>query len=334
MKVLRLRGIHDFILTDEPTPIPGGGEVLLKTAVVSICGSDTHWYSEGQIGGVSLMKPLVLGHEFSAVLASGQDTGARVAVDPAIPCMHCEFCLEGKPNVCPDIRFAGANDIDGALREYLPWPEENIYLLPDSISNIEGAMLEPLGVGLHALELGPIGPGETVGVYGTGTIGLMIIALARLAGAARIFATDLLPGRLETALKMGATDVFLADGSEGKKVWDATGRRGVDVAFESAGENDAVETAMVTSKPGGRAVIVGITADNKTTFTASVARKKGLTIMISRRMKRTYPRAITLVSSRRLDLSPLISHILPFSRYEEGFQLAEKRSGVKVVLEF
>jgi L-iditol 2-dehydrogenase len=91
---------------------------------------------------------------------------------------------------------------------------------------------------------------------------------------------------------------------------------------------------MVTSKPGGRAVIVGITADNKTTFTASVARKKGLTIMISRRMKRTYPRAMTLVSSRRLDLSPLISHILPFSRYEEGFQLAEKRSGVKVVLEF
>jgi L-iditol 2-dehydrogenase len=194
-------------------------------------------------------------------------------------------------------------------------------------------MLEPLGVAMHSLRMGPFQPGMDVGVYGCGPIGLMVIRLACLAGAGRIFATDIISQRLELAREMGATDVFMADGSERAAVLGATRKRGVDVSFEVAGQNDAVETAVVTCKPGGCVVVTGITADDRTTFTASAARRKGLTIKIVRRMKHTYPRAIRLVSSGMVDVHSLISHILPFEQYPKAFDLAEKRAGIMVVLD-
>jgi L-iditol 2-dehydrogenase len=194
-------------------------------------------------------------------------------------------------------------------------------------------MLEPLGVAIHASRLGPLQPGMDVGVYGCGPIGLLMIQLARLAGAGRIFATDILSQRLEIAREMGATEVYMADGSERDAILGATRKRGVDVAFEVAGQAEAVETAVVTSKPGGLVVITGIPADDRTTFSAAAARRKGLTIKIVRRMKHTYPRAIQLVSSGKIDVHTLISHVLPFAQYQKAFDLAEKRVGIKVVIE-
>jgi L-iditol 2-dehydrogenase len=333
MKTLRLFGAHDLRLLDEPTPTPAAGEVLLKVASVGICGSDSHWFSEGNIGGVPLTQPLVLGHEFTAVVASGDLRGKRVAVDPAIPCGKCEFCEEGNPNLCPSVRFAGTGTVDGALAEFISWPARNLFPLPDSVSNIEGALLEPLGVAMHALSLAPVRPGMTVGVYGCGPIGLLIVQLARLSGALRIFASDLREERLQAALDTGASEVFMADEHERDKVRAETRSRGVDVAFEVAGADEAVETAMVTCKPGGKVVIVGIPSEDHTTFTASVARKKGLTILMCRRMKHTYPRSIELVASGRVNLKNLVSHSFPFGEYQNAFLTAEKRNGIKVVIE-
>jgi L-iditol 2-dehydrogenase len=214
------------------------------------------------------------------------------------------------------------------------WPAHALFPLPDNVSNIEGAMLEPLGVAMHATHLGKIEPGMSVGVYGSGPIGLLTIQMARLAGATRIFATDKLSSRLEAAREMGATDVFQADGFEGKQILASTGGRGVDLAFEAAGDHGSVETAVVTAKPGGRVVVIGINADDHTIFPASPARKKGLTIMIVRRMANVYPRAITLVSSRQVDLMSLVSFVYPFEQYDRAFQLAEQRAGLKVVIDF
>ena len=132
---------------------------------------------------------------------------------------------------------------------------------------------------------------------------------------------------------MGATDVFQADGSEREKIKTATHGRGVDVAYEAAGEDEAVETAVVTTKPGGRLVLVGIPKEDHTTFTASVARRKGLTIMMCRRMKHTYPRAIDMVASGKIDLKPLVTHRYPFAEFAKAFLTAENREGIKVVLE-
>lgn len=334
MKTLRLHGIHDLRFSEEPIPAPRPGEELVKISSVGVCGSDSHWFTEGGIGGVPLTQPLVLGHEFTGIIESGPLKGKRVAVDPAMPCYECEWCLDGKPNLCPNVRFAGTGIVDGALQERVAWPARNLFPLPDQISNEEGSLLEPLGVALHAHSLATIRPGMTVGVYGAGPIGLFTIQLARLSGAGQIFATDLRPARLEEARVMGADVVFAADGSEGKQILSATHGRGVDVAFEAAGDNGAVETAIETCKPGGRVAIIGISSDDRTSFTASTARRKGLTILICRRMKNTYPRAINLAAQGKVDLAAMITHRYEFDRSVEAFQAAEKRIGIKVVINF
>jgi L-iditol 2-dehydrogenase len=154
MKVARLHGAADIRLHDEPKPVPADGETLLQVRAVGLCGSDLHWLAEGGIGDAQLVHPLVLGHEFAATTASGE----RVAVDPAISCGQCEMCQKGNPNLCAHLLFAGHGTQDGALREFLTWPTKCLHRLPDLLSDSEGAMLEPLGVALHAVDLGRIRP--------------------------------------------------------------------------------------------------------------------------------------------------------------------------------
>ena len=213
----------------------------------------------------------------------------------------------------------------GALREYMAWPLKAIVPIPDTISDEAAAVLEPLGVAIHTVDLGKIKPGMTVGVYGCGPIGLLTIQMARVAGASEIIATDILPHRLEAARAMGAHHTFLAspDGIERMKILAATHRDGVDVAFEVAGENAAVETAIETAKPGSRVVLCGIPSSNQTSFRASTARRKGLTIMMVRRMKHTYHRAIKLVESGQVDVNSVVSHRFPLDQVVEAFDLAQ-----------
>jgi L-iditol 2-dehydrogenase len=176
MKTLRLHARRYLQLHDEPMPVAAQGQKLLKVCSVGICGSDLHWFSEQGIGDARLTRPLVLGHEFSALTESGE----RVAVEPAIPCGCCEFCLRGHPNLCPSVIFAGHDSQDGALREYMPWDEKCLFQLPDSLTNADGAMLEPLGVAIHSVDLGHLKAGMSVGVFGCGVIGLLIVQLAKL----------------------------------------------------------------------------------------------------------------------------------------------------------
>ena len=203
MKVIRLHAPNDLRQHEELKPRPGLGEVLVHVRAVGICGSDLHWFGEAGIGDARLQKPLVLGHEFSGVIATGAQKGLRVAVDPAIPCRECEFCLQGNPNLCTSLRFAGHGQDDGALREYIAWPATRLFPLPDSISDADGAMLEPLGVAIHAVDLGKIKVGMTIGVFGAGPIGLLIAQLARLAGAQAVYATDILAHRAGSSPQLG-----------------------------------------------------------------------------------------------------------------------------------
>ena len=329
MKVLRLYNARDLRLSDEPMPAPTHDETLIRVTAVGLCGSDLHWLDEGAIGDARLSAPLVLGHEFAGVTSDG----ARVAVDPAIPCNGCEQCREGNPNLCTALRFAGHGAQDGALCEYVAWQARCLHPLPDSLTDIDGALLEPLGVALHAVNLGHLKPGMTVGVFGCGPIGLLIVQLARVAGATTIIATDKLPHRLDAARAFGATAALEATGQEAGEILAMTQRRGVDVAFEAAGANAAVEAAIAATKPGARVVLVGIPDDDRTAFTASVARRKGLTIKLSRRMKHTYPRAIELAASGKIDLQPLVTHRFPLAEFEKAFSVAQRREGIKVIIE-
>ena len=330
MKVVRLHGVADIRLHDEPKPVPAAGETLLQVRAVGVCGSDLHWLAEGGIGDAALVHPLVLGHEFAGTTEAGE----RVAVDPAISCGECEMCLAGYPNLCPHVAFAGHAAQDGALREFLTWPTKCLHRLPDSLSYADGAMLEPLGVALYATDLGKIKGGMTVGVFGCGPIGLLIVQLARLSGATSVIATDTLPHRADAARNFGAQHAFLAErGEEIDVIRSATGGRGVDVAFEVAGEQSAVEVSFAAAVPAGRVVLVGIPADDRTSFQASVARRKGLTIKMVRRMKNTYPRAIRLIESGAVDVRSLVTHCFPLEKTAEAFALAQKREGLKIVIE-
>jgi L-iditol 2-dehydrogenase len=335
MKVLRLHGVGDLRLHDEPEPVSGSSEVLLRVTAVGLCGSDLHWLSEAGIGDAQLQEPLVLGHEFAGVIESGERRGQRVAVDPAVPCNACEFCLEGNPNLCSSLRFAGHGIEDGALREYMAWPTHSLYPLPDSLTDAEGVMLEPLGVAIHAVDLGHLKPGMTVGVFGCGPVGLLVLQVARVAGATHIIATDKLAHRLEAARSLGATAVFqAAGGRESAEVLAATdGKEGVDVAFEAAGENEAVETAIATARPGGHVVLIGIPADDRTAFTASTARRKELTIKLVRRMKFVYKRALRLLENGMVDARPLVTHRFPLEEFDKAFSAAQRRKGLKVIIE-
>lgn len=334
MKVLRLHSIGDLRLQDELDPVAGDDAYLLRVTAVGLCGSDMHWYAEAGIGDARLDQPLVLGHEFAGSIDSGDRKGQKVAVDPAIACGQCRYCLEGNPNLCENQRFAGHDTEDGALREMLSWPKSLVHALPDEFTAIEGAMLEPLGVALHALDLGHVRPGMSVGIFGCGPIGLMLVQLARAAGATQIITTDRLSHRLDAAKAFGATHVIpAAGGQENEAVFAATGRGGVDMAFEAAGDNDAVETAIRATRPGRQVILIGIPDDNRTEFPASVARRKGLTLKLVRRMKHTYPRAIHLVQRGVVDVRSLVTHRFPLSEYRAAFETAKNREGIKVIIE-
>jgi L-iditol 2-dehydrogenase len=299
-----------------------------------VCASDLHWVEEGTTGDAGITTPFVLGHEFGGIVVGGSLDGTRVAVDPCIPCDTCEFCLRGDPNLCPDHYFAGQAPQDGAMREYMSWPMKAIIPIPDSISDEEAALLEPLGIAIHTVDLGKIQPGMTVGVYGCGPIGLLVLQMARVAGASEILATDILPHRLDAAKEMGAHKTYLAtpNGDERAPILADTHRLGVDIAFEVAGENAAVETAIETVKPGGRVMLCGIPKVNQTFFKASTARRKGLTIKMVRRMKHTYPRAIRMVQNGQVDVASIATHRFPLTKAIEAFEVAQKREGLKVII--
>jgi L-iditol 2-dehydrogenase len=331
VRSLRLHGKGDVRLHEEDRPQPREGETLVRVTAVGLCGSDLHWFAEGGIGGTRLTRPLVLGHELAGVT----DDGRRVALDPAIPCQACDLCLDGHPNLCEGMRFAGHGEDDGGLREWLAWPERCLVPLPASISEADGAMLEPLGVALHAVDLAHLRPGYRVGVFGCGPIGLLVLQVARLGGATRLFATDIgeRPHRLEAARRLGAV-VFAAEGGrEARAIRDAMGGAGLDVAIEAAGENAAVDAAVEAVRPGARVVLAGIPAGERTSFRAATARRKGLTLVLSRRMKHAYPRAIRLVESGQVDLRSPVTHRFPLERGPEAFAVAARREGLKVLVQ-
>ena len=242
MRAARLHGVGDLRLADEPEPAAGPGEELVRVTAVGICGSDLHWWDEAGIGDAVITRPLVLGHEAAGVIEAGPRRGTRVAIDPAITCGRCRPCLDGYRNLCLNIRFAGHGDQDGAMREFLAWPSDLLHPLPDSVTDTDGALLEPLGVAIHALDLGHVRLGARVAVAGCGPIGLLLIAVLRAAGASHIAAFEPLPHRREAALRYGA-DVCLRPDILPGDLRELVGE-GAEVVFEMAGTSGAVTLSM------------------------------------------------------------------------------------------
>jgi L-iditol 2-dehydrogenase len=347
MLAVRLHGPRDLRLDEIPDPgHPREGEVLLRVRAVGICGSDLHTYRDPKpLAGIQ-KSPLIPGHEFAGVIeevgpgvvdGAGRrlNAGDRVAVDPAQPCGQCEMCRAGHPNLCLHLHFCSQFPDQGALCERMIVPARTCFLLPGDIDDASAAMLEPLGVAIHAVNLSHVKPKDTLSIHGTGPIGLLILQVARRCGAGPVFVSDRLPWRLKVAERMGGVPLDAAAGLPAEQVMRLTEGRGADAAIEAGWAGELIQEAADAVRPGARVVLVGIPEDDRLTVSHATARRKGLTLVLCRRMKHTYPEACELVSSGSVDVRSLVSHRFPLSQAPEAFALNDRyeKDVVKVIID-
>jgi L-iditol 2-dehydrogenase len=347
MIAARLHGPLDLRIDKVPHPgPPGPGQVLLRVAVTGLCGSDLHSFADARIGDTRIQSPLILGHEFSGMVEeSGPDLldgffqpitpGTRVAVDPAQPCGQCELCQGGHPNLCRRLHFCGNYPDGGSLCEWMHMPARSCFPVPETMDDDSAALLEPLGVALHAVDLAHIHVAMSVAILGAGPVGLLILQVAKLAGADPVFISDKFPWRLALAQKYGGVPFNCETEDVSGSILYQTGGFGADVVIEAAWGGDSVAQAAEVARPGARVVLVGIPSDDRLAMKHATARRKGLTLVMSRRMKHAYPRAIRLVQRGLVDVLGLISHRFTLSQAAEAFQLnTEYRDNViKVIID-
>lgn len=311
---------------DKPTPKPH--EALIRIESTGVCGSDMHYYADGRIGRTVMTKPLILGHEYAGIVeevgaeADQSLVGKRVAVEPGIPCLQCESCITGHYNVCADLQFPGGPPNDGALCEYIAVHAAFCFPVPDSITPAEAAMIEPLAVAIHTLELAKIRPGETAAILGLGPIGLLTAQVAKLCGVSRLFGTDLEAYRVEASRRYGvdiAFDVSTCDSVA--CIMDATNGRGVDVVFDCARSVDTPGIAIHVARPAGRCVLTGISGHEELVLPVDIARRKELTFQWCRRFCFNYPAAIAWTATGQVDVKSLITHSFPLEQAAEAFEL-------------
>ena len=326
--VIRLHGPADLRVEEAPfSDTLAADEVLIRVTATGVCGSDLHPYGTGSIGSTVLNQPLVLGHEFGGVIeklgasVTNLSIGTRVAVDPAWVCADCRECRSGNPNLCRRQRFCGLAPYNGSLCQKIVAPARFCHPVSDKFSDAGAALLEPLGIALHATDLARIRVGSSVAILGAGPIGLFLAQTTRLAGAAKVYISDPLEYRQKFAEKFGA--IPLQSDTE------------TDVVIEAAWAKESVQQALEIVRPGGTVVLVGIPFEDSVTFSHSTARRKGITILMSRRMKDVYPRAIALVEAEKVDLDSLITHRFPLRETPEAFAMNARyeQEVVKIIIE-
>jgi L-iditol 2-dehydrogenase len=252
----------------------------------------------------------------------GREIGMRVAVEPSLPCRECEFCRIGRYNICSHLRFTGLPPTHGAYAEYIAIPYDFAHPVAETMSVDEAAMVEPLAVGVHAVELAELQPEDTVAVLGLGSIGLLTAKMAKLAGAAQVFGTDLLSYRLDLSGKYGVDVPINANERDPvQAILEATKGRGVDVAFEAAGAVETPQQALEVVKPGGTVVMVGICEQEEVPLIFTYGRRKELVVKWCRRFVHNFPRAIHLASEGSVELEPLVTHHFPLEKTGEALEL-------------
>lgn len=336
MRVAVLPRAGEIRLEEQPVPRPGPGEVLVRVASVGICGSDVHYYREGRIAEYVVREPLVLGHEAGGVVVAVGDgvpedrVGQRVALEPGVPCRHCEQCRAGRYNLCPDVRFFATPPIDGALAEYVVIAADFAHPVPDALSDDAAGLVEPLSVGVWACHKARIGVGSSLLVTGAGPIGLVTIAVAVAAGATEVVVTDVDADRLARARALGATQSI--DASDDGAAPALAGLDGtLDALVECSGAASALNQGLPTLRGAGRAVLVGMGAD-EVTMPVGLLQGRELVLTGTFRYASTYPAAIALAASGRVDLDALVTGRYGLDGTEEALRASGSPGTVKTVI--
>jgi len=320
-------GIDKMEIREIDMPTPKFGEVLVKLEYVGICGSDVHYFSDGRCGDYVIEGDFILGHECAGTvveLGEGVSThkiGDRVALEPGLTCGQCEFCKSGRYNICPNLAFLATPPVQGGFKNYIAYPANMAFRLPENISTQTGAFVEPLAVGLNATDMGNVKVGDSVLILGAGCIGLVILLACRAYGASDITIVDVVPNRLEVARQLGATHTINASETDVfAEIDKISNNAGVDKVFEAAGYPATIAQTPHFVKRGGTIVLVGIAAQEEISYNFAKIMAKEIKIVSSLCSCNKYPQTISALSKGVIDISGISTNIFDFDDIQNAFE--------------
>ena len=337
MRAAFLTGIRQMEIRETSQPeISDPHSVLLRIGAVGVCGSDVHYYTAGRIGSLVVKYPEWTGHECAGTIVGVGDqakrlkVGQRVAVDPLIPCGHCDQCLSGREHTCRNQGFlACPGQGPGALAEYLVMPERSCYAIPGGMTMVQAAVVEPLSIGLYAQRLAQMQPGAKIAILGSGPIGLCVLLSSLAACDCTVYATDLLDERLEVARRCGATWTGNPKQTDVVRAIRELEPLGVDFVFECAGQQETLDQSIELLKPGGTVLMIGIPEVDRVSFSIHTLRRQEIRLQNVRRQNQCITPAIELVSNGAINLDQLVTHHFSLAETKQAFDLvADYRDGV------
>jgi L-iditol 2-dehydrogenase len=344
MKAMMLTGIRQMEMRDIPEPLlVNANDVKIRMSVVGVCGSDIHYYTQGQIGSQVVEYPFAVGHEGAGVVVeTGPDVkrvkpGDAIAIEPAMPCWKCDQCLSGRHHTCRNLKFLGCpGQAEGCLMEYIVMPEESCFPLKGSLKTDHGSISEPLAIGVYSVKKSSEIKGKKTGILGFGPIGMSVMLAAKAAGAESFYISDKIDPRLAIATKEGA---LLTVNPERENVTEHILRKeqgGMDVVFECCGQQEAMDQAIDLLKPGGKLIVVGIPEFDNWTVNVEKTRRKEISLQFIRRQVDCVEPALSMMGNRTIRIDNMITHRFPFSKTKDAFDLVAGYSDgvMKAMIDF
>lgn len=335
MKVAVLEEKNSISIKSVDKPVLKDNEVIIKIEYVGICGSDIHYYQHGRIGDFIVKEPLVLGHECSGTIVeignkvNKFELGDRVVVEPGYGCNKCDYCKNGNYNLCDNMTFMATPPIDGAFAEYITYKEDMIFKLPDSMSTLEGSLIEPLAIGIYAAKVGQVEPNKKILIQGAGCIGLVTLLACKAFGTSDITITDIIDFRLEKAKELGALKTI---NISKEKIIETD----FDIIIDCVGIESTMKTSVDYAKKGAVIVLVGMGSNDNIKFNLNRVISKELQLKTIFRYKNIFKTAIKLVEEKSIDISNIVSDTFSFDEIKKAFEYVSNNSDkvIKAVIKF
>jgi L-iditol 2-dehydrogenase len=344
MKAMMLTGIRQMEMSEIPEPVlVNSNDVKIRMSVMGICGSDIHYYTQGNIGSQKVQYPFAVGHEGAGLVVevgkavTNVKPGDHIAIEPAMPCWKCDQCLSGRHHTCRKLRFLGCpGQAEGCLVEYIVMPETSCFPLTGRLTPDHGSISEPMAIGVYAVKKSGFIKGLNVGIFGYGPIGMSVMLASMAKGPGNIFVTDQINARLSIAQREGAvvTGNPLEENIVGKILLKEP--LGLDMAFECCGKQEAFDQAIELLKPGGNLIVVGIPEFDRWSMNVEATRRKEISLQFIRRQVDCVEKALEMMNEGSININNMITHRFPFERTKEAFDLvADYRDGVmKAMIDF